>query len=480
MDKGQGKTEESEKAKAINPFTGEVLSEHNFLTEDEISKKIQHSWDSYLKFRKTDPQERAQNFLKLAKILEKDIDRFAKVLTMEMGKTITEARMEIESSVRECRFYAEHAVELNKIRRITETDAKETYALYQPMGPIFHITPFNFPFWLIFRGTIAAMIMGNTVINKNPQTCPQCGIVAEEAFKEAGFNNGEFMNLILAQKHSEFIIKNPLIRGVSFTGSTEGGAKIASLAGQYCKKSVMELGGNDPFIILKDADLDLAITQGIRGRLLNGGQCCTAAKRFIIDESIYDDYKNKLLQKVKTLRIGDPMEDDTIVGPLAKKSGLEKTKEQVEKAKQHGAKILYGGEQPKDPKLSKGLFFMPTVLEMTEDNPVFHEETFGPIFSLIKFKNENEAIRLGNNTQYGLGGAIFSRNEAKAKELAEELECGVVYINHMVQWDAATPEGGVKDSGYGREGGREGALEFVNVKTVWVSDPKSAKLKCTG
>lgn len=456
------------KAKATNPFTGETLSEHDFITNEELEKKIQESWNVFLKFKKSNPKERAQKLLKLGEILERDSDKFAKTITMEMGKPIKEARKEVEDAISECKFFGEHLEEFMKPEEI-KTKAKRSYVSIEPLGPIYHITPFNFPLWLLFRGTVAAMAMGNTVINKNPATCPQCGISTEEAFKEAGFTNGEFMNLIINQDQSEFIIKNNSIRGVSFTGSTEGGVKVASWAGQYCKKSVMELGGNDPFIVLKDADLDIAIEQGVQGRLLNGGQCCTAAKRFIVDESIYDKFKSRLIEKVKEVKVGDPMDEDTSVGPLAKKSGLEKAMDQVNRAKEKGAKVLFGGDQPKDEKLKKGQFMNPTILEVTEDNPVFHEETFGPIFNLIKFKTEEEALKIANNTQYGLGGAIFTRDEKKAQELGRDLDVGALFINRMVDWNASTPEGGVKMSGYGREGGRQGAHEFVNVKTVWIA-----------
>jgi len=459
---------DKQKAKATNPFTGETLSEHDFISKEDLEKKIQESWNVFLKFKKSDPKERAQKLKKLGEIIERDSDKYAKIITMEMGKPIKEARREVEYAINECKFFGGHLEEFMKPEEI-KTKAKRSYVSIEPLGPIYHVTPFNFPFWLLFRGTVAAMAMGNTVINKNPQTCPQCGIAAEEAFKEAGFTNGEFMNLIISQDQSEDIIKNPSIRGVSFTGSTEGGVKVASWAGQYCKKSVMELGGNDPFIVLKDADMDLAIEQGVQGRLLNGGQCCTAAKRFIVDESIYEEFKNRLIEKVKDVKVGDPMDENTQVGPLAKKSGLEKAMDQVKKAKEAGAKVLLGGDQPKDEKLKKGHYMNPTILETSENNPVFDEETFGPIFNLIKFKTEEDALRIANKTKYGLGGAIFTRDEERAQELGRDLEVGALFINNMVDWNASTPEGGVKMSGYGREGGKQGAHEFVNVKTVWIA-----------
>jgi len=437
------------------------------IKEDEVKKKIEEAWNCFQRFRKSDPKERAQKLLKLAEILKRDSDKYATTLTKEMGKPIKEARREVENAIKECEFFAKHIEDFQK-PEVISSEAKKSLVFYQPLGVIYHVTPFNFPFWLIFRGTVAAISMGNTVVNKKPQTCPETGILAEEAFKEAGFNNGEFINLIVSQKASESIISNEHIRGVSFTGSTEGGQKVAEFAGKHCKKTVMELGGSDPFIVLKDADLDLAVQQGIKGRLFNAGQCCTAAKRFIIDETIYDKFKEKLLQKLKDVKIGDPMEEDTLLGPLAKKDGMEKTEDQVKRAKEQGGKVIYGGERPKDEKLKNGFFCMPTVVEVEQDNVLLTEETFGPVFALLKFKEEDEAIKIANESEYGLAGAIFSQDEQKAEKLAAQVEAGVLFINQLVASSSDMPSGGVKSSGFGREGGKYGAHEFVNVKTVWI------------
>jgi len=457
-----------EKARATNPYTGEFLSEYDFLTDEQVNAKIQECWNNFLKHKKTDPKERAKKFAKMAEILKSDKDKFARTMALEMGKPIKEGRLEVDKAIKECQYFADHTVEFLQSRPIKGSGAKEAYVSILPIGVVYHVTPFNFPFWLAFRGSVGAIAMGNTVINKNPQTCPQTGILAEQVFVEAGFTNGEFMNLIVNQQQSEMIIANNSIRAVSFTGSTEGGQKVGVFAGKYCKKAVMELGGNDPFIILKDADIDLAIEQGVMGRLINGGQCCTAAKRFIIDESIYEDVKERLIAKVKTIKLGDPLDESTDVGPLAKKSGLEKQQEQIKRAKENGAKVLLGGGVPTSEKLSKGNFFEPTIIEVDESNPIYHQETFGPVFTLVKFKDENDMIRMANDTEYGLGSAIFTRDIEKAKRLSNEIDAGTTYINHYTDWDAACPEGGVKMSGYGRDGGKEGALEWTNIKTVWI------------
>jgi len=469
-----GKSKGDEKAKAVNPFTQEVLSEHDFLSDEQVKSKIKESWNNFLKHKKSDPKEREKKFARMAQILRSNVDRFAKVFSLEMGKPIKESRLEVEKAAKECQYFAENTVKFLQNEPVKDAEAKEAYISIRPLGVIYHITPFNFPFWLLFRGSIGALAMGNSVINKNPQTCPQTGIVAEQVFIEAGFTNGEFMNLIVSQSQSELIISDNSIRAISFTGSTSGGKSIGASAGKYCKKAVMELGGNDPFIVLKDADLDLAVEKGVKGRLLNGGQCCTAAKRFIVDESVYEDFKARLIEKVKTVKLGDPLDDKTDVGPLAKKSGLEKQLEQIKRAKEAGGKILLGGGTPQGEQYGKGNFFEATIIEVEENNPIYHEETFGPVFTLIKFKDEEQVIRMANDTEYGLGSAVFTRDIEKAKRLSEDIDAGTTYINHYTDWDVACPEGGVKMSGYGRDGGRAGALEWANVKTIWIGDGKQS------
>jgi len=307
------------KGKVYNPATGELIEEYEYLNEEAITSKIEQSYNAFLKYRDSDLKSRAEKLNKLGDVLDKNVDKIAKTITTEMGKPIKESRAEVQKSAKHCRFYAEHLEEYLKPETL-KTAAKKTQVVFQPLGVIYHITPFNFPLWLIFKGVIPCIAAGNTVINKNPTICPRTGDLAEEAFKEAGFTNGEFLNIGISQKDSEILIKDKRIRGVSFTGSTGGGSKIAELAGKYCKKSVMELGGSDPFIVLKDADIDLSVSEGIKSRLLDGGQVCIAAKRFIIDESVYDQFKDKLVESLKNYKVGDPMEEDTQMGPLAKKT----------------------------------------------------------------------------------------------------------------------------------------------------------------
>jgi len=456
-----------DKARSMNVFTGEVLREYDYLSDEEVTKRIEESWKAFQTYRKTTPIERAKRLKKLADILEKNKDRFARTITLEMGKPIEQARDEITANVDECLYLAKHSEEFTK-RQYIDSDAKIGYIRFDPMGVIFHVTPYNFPSRLLFRGTLSALLMGNTVINKNPWNCPQTGLDSEEAFREAGWSNGEFMSLIVDTSQSETFIKNPYVRAVSYTGSLQGGEKIAEIAGKYVKKTILDLGGSDPFIVLKDADLERAVKSGIKGRLLNCGQSPTGAKRFLIDEKVYDQFKDRLIQKLSEVKIGDPMDKNTTLGPLAKKSLWERLNDQCERAKKNGDKLLYGGGTPKDPTLSKSTFFMPTVFEVNEKSPLFTEETFGPVFALMKFKGEDEIVRIANNSRYGLGSAIFSTDEQRAEELAGEIEAGAVYINHFADWDVKMPEGGFKCSGYGRDGGVEGCHEYSNIKTVWV------------
>jgi len=318
------------KGKVMNPATGEVVEEYDYLTEEAIPAKIELAHNTFLKHKDDDLKSRTEKLNKLADALEKNLEKIAKTITTEMGKPIKESRAEVQKSAKHCRYYAEHIEEYLKPETL-KTAHKKTTVVFQPLGVIYHVTPFNFPLWLIFKGVIPCVAAGNTIINKNPTICPRTGDLAEQAFVEAGFEKGTFLNVAISQKHSENIIKDKRVRGVSFTGSTGGGAQIAALSGKYCKKSVMELGGSDPIVVLKDADIELSVTEGTKSRLLNGGQVCIAAKRFIVDESIYDQFKEQLIKQLKTYKVGDPMEEDTQMGPLAKSDGLDQVIEQVQK-----------------------------------------------------------------------------------------------------------------------------------------------------
>lgn len=465
------------KAKSMNPFTGEMLSEHKYFTEEEIIKRIEDSWKAFMVFKKTDLSTRVNMLNKLANTMEKHMDKLAKTITLEIGKPIIESRKEVTKSVKLIRHYVQHSEEYMKTDGLTLESAKLAYVLYEPLGPIYHMRAYNYPLYQGMRRTIPAMLMGNTIINRSSSMTIQTGMLIEEIFREAGFTNGELFNLIMAPEQSELVISHPLIRGVSYIGSQRGGHEIGSLAGKYSKKLVTELGSNDAFIVMKDADIDMAVDKAMGSRLKDAGQSGISAKSFLIDEIVYDKFKDKLLEKMKMVKMGDPMDQNTTLGPLIKKEDLEKSLHQIKKAQDQGAKLLYGGEQPKDEKLKKGLFLMPTLLEVSEGNILLQEETFAPIFTLMKFTSEKDVIRMANNKNLGFASAIFTKDENKAQMMARELETGAVFINTKPHFHPGVPMGGVKGSGVGRDGGIWGVREFSTTKAIFLSKMKGESMK---
>jgi NAD-dependent aldehyde dehydrogenases len=453
--------------KSINPHTGRVIEEFKPLSNEELIQKIERSWEAFQSHRKSDINVRKEKFLKLSKVLLENAPKYAEVITSEMGKPYQESIAEVQKAAKHCEYCANN-LEMFLAEEHVPTDAKKSFVEYQPIGPVFFIAPFNFPFWLVFKGAAPALAVGNTILSKVASSCPRTGMCVEEAFKLAGFDQGEFQFLLTTQEQSEIIIGHKYVRGVSFTGSTKGGSTIASLAGKYCKKSIMELGGSDPLVVMKDADLDIAVNVAVSSRLRNAGQVCSCAKRFIIDESVYDEFVSKLIEKVKSVKIGDPMKKDTKLGPLAAKRVLEGVQHQLKEGLKAGGKLLYGGEKPDLEELKNGYYFIPAIVEVDEKNPLVQEETFGPIFALLKYRTEEEALRLANNTQYGLGSIVISKDEERALQFGRNIEAGALFINNLTKSDSKMPSGGVKESGYGRECGVHGAREFTNVKTVWV------------
>jgi len=387
-------------------------------------------------------------------------------MTAEKRKPIKHSIAEVQKAAKHCRYLRDNLDDLMREDPV-KTDFKKSVIQYQPLGPIFFVAPFNFPFWLIFKGAAPALAMGNTILSKVASSCPKTGLIVEEAFKDAGFDSGEFQYIGSSQDQSELIISNKHVKGVSFTGSTHGGSVIAGLAGKYTKKSVLELGGSDPCLVLKDADVDLAVSIAISSRLRNGGQVCSSAKRFIIHESVFDQYRDKLVEKISKINIGDPMKKETDLGPLATKRVLDEVLSQVNEGVKQGGNLIYGGKRPEGDEYKNGHYFIPAVVEVSDDsNILFQEEVFGPVFALIKFKIEEEAIKIANNTQYGLAGVIVSKDEERAQNIALEIECGNLAINSAVASDSRLPSGGIKESGYGRECHSIGAHEFTNVKTL--------------
>jgi succinate-semialdehyde dehydrogenase/glutarate-semialdehyde dehydrogenase len=448
-----------------NPFTNEIVAEFPFLSDDEVKTKIEESWRSFRAFQKTDLASRKEKILRVAQLLEENPKKYAEVITLEMGKPINAALFEIQLTINHCRYYAENAEKL-LAPKVVQTDHKQSQVEYEPLGPIYVISPFNFPFLLSLLNAIPALLIGNTILLRPADSTPQVGKIIEDLLIEAGFNNGELVLVYTKQDQTEPIIAHKHIRAISFTGSTAAGRNIASIAGKYSKKALMELGGSDPFVVLDDADLDKAAEIAIMSRLHNSGQVCFASKRFIVDNKVYDQFRDKILQKLPNQKLGDPSKPDTTMGPLARQDLVDNIDRQVQEAVQQGAKLLYGGKRPQDADLKNGLFYEPTLIEVDKDNLLAKEETFGPVFALIRVNGEQEAIEVANDTEYGLGCAVMGENVERARKVGKQIESGLLFINSMVMADSRLPVGGVKGSGFGRECGEYGIHELTNIRTV--------------
>lgn len=453
--------------KSINPHNNQFIEEFDALTDEEVLSKIEKSWKAFQTYRKTDISTRKTLLKNLSVILEERSPKYGEIIALEMGKPIEESIAEVKKAAKHFAYCSDNLE--NFIQDdVVKTEFQKSVVEFHPLGPIFFVSPFNFPFWLSVKGSGPALAVGNTILVKVASSCPRVGISLEEALSDAGFNNGEFQVLRTTQSQSELVISHKLIRGVSFTGSSKGGAIVASLAGKYFKKSITELGGNDPMVVLDDGDVDLAVSIAVASRLRNAGQVCTAAKRFLIHKSKYEEFIKKLTEKVSAVKIGDPLKKESKLGPLATKRALETVIEQIELAVKQGAKLVYGGTRPTDEALKDGNYLIPAIFETTEDTILFQEEIFGPVFSVISFETEEEAIRIANNTQYGLSGVVVGKDIERAQKIGKEIEVGFIAINGAVQSDSRLPSGGMKESGFGRECGIYGAREFTNQKTVLV------------
>lgn len=386
-------------------------------------------------------------------------------MTLEMGKPITQSRAEIEKCAWLCEFYAEEA-KLMLAPEVIKTEAKKSYIRFDPLGVVLGVMPWNFPFWQVYRFAVPALAAGNGAVLKHASNVPQCALKLEELFVRAGFPKGLFKTLLIDAETSDKLIESDAITAVSLTGSTPAGASVAMHAGKQLKKCVLELGGSDPFIVLKDADINLACKTALLARTINTGQSCIAAKRFILEQPIAAEFEEKMVEHFKTLVVGNPMEEKTTIGPLAKRDIRTTLVKQVNDAIGKGARVLTGGHLIH----GKGYFFEPTLLtNITPEMAVYREEVFGPVMTIFTVKNAEEAVNLSNASEYGLGASVWTQNIAHAEELAAQIESGFVSINAMVKSDPRLPFGGVKKSGYGRELGSYGIKEFVNIKTVVVN-----------
>jgi len=449
---------------SINPSTGETLKSFEELSPDQINEKLQRASETFRTYRRTSFESRTAMMTRAAELLESEKHELGKIMTLEMGKPLKAAISEAEKCAWVCRYYADTAAK-HLADQIVETNATKSYVRFQPLGPVLAVMPWNFPFWQVFRFAAPALMAGNVGLLKHASNVPQCALAIENMFLRAGFPEGAFQTLLVGSNAVESILKDSRVVAVTLTGSEPAGRSVASIAGNQIKKTVLELGGSDPFIVMPSADLDKAVDTAVKARTINNGQSCIAAKRFIIASSIYEEFTSKFVSAMKALRIGDPMLESTDIGPLATPQILEDLVGQVQKAIDSGARVLTGGHKLEQP----GNFYEPTVLDnLDPSSPVSCEETFGPVATLFRFSNIDEAIALANVTSFGLGAAAWTNDSEEQLRFIDELEAGSVFINGMVASDPRLPFGGIKHSGYGRELSEFGIREFVNIKTVWI------------
>jgi succinate-semialdehyde dehydrogenase/glutarate-semialdehyde dehydrogenase len=448
----------------INPATGERLKAFELWNEGKIEAALTEAASARAAWQAAPFSERAHLFRNAAAELRRGIDHYAGLITLEMGKIIKEARAEIEKCAWGCEFYAEHAEALLRDEPV-ETDAGSSYVAYLPLGTVLAVMPWNFPFWQVFRFAAPALMAGNTALLKPASNVPQCALAIEEIFRRAGFPAGVFRKLLISAAQAQALIADPRIHAVTLTGSDAAGRKVAAAAGTHLKKTVLELGGSDPFIVLADADLEEAAAVGVASRFLNCGQSCIAAKRFILVEAIAEEFLELFKHKAHALRLGNPAHEDTQLGPMARADLRNQLHKQVTDTVAAGAVFaLHGG-----PAAGPGFFYEPTVIDRVKPGMrAYEEELFGPVASIIRARDEDEAIRLANDNRYGLGASVWTRDVKKGERLARRIESGSSFVNGMVKSDPRLPFGGVKDSGYGRELSVHGIREFVNVKTMWI------------
>ena len=450
---------------SINPSTGKIIKEFSELTEEDIASDIKKAGKSFSKWRITDLKHRSRLLNNVAEDLRSNCEKYSELMTEEMGKPIKEARSEIEKSAWVCNYYSENATKFLK-PSIVETDASQSYITFLPLGIILGIMPWNFPFWQVFRFAAPTLMAGNVCLLKHASNVTRCSLAIESIFRNAGFPDGCFISLLIQNNRVGEIIDNPLVKAISLTGSTSAGKIIASKAGAVLKKTVLELGGSDPYIVLKDANLNEAVSACVTGRLINTGQSCIAAKRYIIEESISEAFQKKLILAMKKKLIGNPLDELNDLGPIARNDLRETLHHQVIKSIDAGAKCLLGGKMPS----GSGFFYPITILADVKKGMVaYEEELFGPVACIIPVKNKTQAIKVANDTSFGLGAAIFTSDIDKGEKIARDfIEAGTIFVNDFVRSDPRLPFGGIKESGYGRELSKFGMKEFVNIKTVYI------------
>jgi succinate-semialdehyde dehydrogenase / glutarate-semialdehyde dehydrogenase len=459
---------------SINPANNKLLRTFEPLTDEAARQKIALSEDAYRSYRNIPLDHRALWMRKLAAILEHESEDLGALITLEMGKPLEASRLEILKCADACHYFADHAARILAPESIPTEN--HSYVRWDPLGIILAVMPWNFPFWQVFRFLAPALMGGNVALLKHAANVPQCALAIESLVRRAGFPRGTFQSLLLEVHQVETILANERIAAVTVTGSEVAGRAIGAQAGWLLKKSVLELGGSDPFIVMPSANLDLAVETAVRARLVNAGQSCIAAKRFIIADEIYDTFESRFVAEMESVRVGDPMKEGTEIGPLATARAVEILETQVKAATRVGARILTGGER----MLGEGNYFEPTVLTgVPRTSAVYREEIFGPVAMLFRATDINEAIEIANDTPFGLAASVWTRDPAEQQRFVAELQCGGVFLNTMVASDPRLPFGGIKRSGYGRELSAAGMREFLNAKTVVIAAARSSDVRAT-
>ena len=447
---------------SINPATGETLCTFAELSSDETAEKLERAATAFARHSRSSFAERAKRMKRAADILEREQRELGLLMTLEMGKPIASAAAEAAKCARACRYYAENA-ERFLARVDVKTEAAESFVVYQPLGAVLAVMPWNFPFWQVFRFAAPALMAGNVGLLKHASNVPQCAMAIEDILRRAGFDGDEFQTLLVGSSRVAEIVSDPRVAAVTVTGSERAGSEVASAAGRVIKKSVLELGGSDPFIVMPSSDLDAAVATAVKARTVNSGQSCIAAKRFIIHQEIADDFEQRFVRAMEQLTVGDPTDERTEVGPLATPAILEALEAQVARTVEAGGRVLTGGRRLPGP----GSFYAPTVItNVPVGSPAYEEELFGPVASVFRARDIDHAIALANDTTFGLGASVWTKDAAERARFIAEIEAGQVFINAMVASDPRLPFGGIKRSGYGRELGEAGIREFVNAKTV--------------
>ena len=451
---------------SVNPATGEVLKTFEELSGEALAAKLDLAAATFAEYRKTSFAYRAERMVKAAEIFEAEKESFGRLMSLEMGKPIQSAIDEAVKSASACRYYAEHA-ERFLADEVVDTSASRSYVCYQPLGPVLAIMPWNYPFWQVVRFVAPALMAGNVGLLKHASNVPQSALAVEDVFLRAGFPAGVFQALLVGSSKVDAILGDRRIVAATLTGSEGAGIQVGISAAKHIKKVVLELGGSDPFIVMRSANFDDAVATAVKARVANNGQSCIAAKRFFVDESIADEFETEFVRRMKALTVGDPLDPKTDLGPLASAGVVEDLDRDVQKSIQAGARLLTGGK----PLEGKGSFYPPTVLtDIPKDSPAYSEEFFGPVASVFRVKDAEEAIRIANDTRFGLGASVWTQDERERALFIRDLDAGMVFINKMVASDPRVPFGGVKQSGFGRELGPFGIREFTNIKTVWVEN----------